>query len=993
MDTKRSVMLSRWWACVVVCLVGFLGVVGCSDDSSAEGDRDLSGTTQDTGGSSGSDTSGTSGTSGADSTSSTDTSGTSGTLEDTSTSSGADVLPDADVTPPDPNAIQITFDPAGEGFFRTPWPSDARLTATGTPDLHDFPDVNAQPLLGAYRAEIERAVHGFATMAVVYIQIDRPLAATTFPSILESTQADSKIQLIDLSEAGCGQRVPLEIAFNANGDRFTEDNLIQAAVAVGHVLKPATPYGLVVLRNLGDDEGFFTDRPALFDALLGSASSTPEGQSLAPFNRCLPQTGLALDDVAFATVFTTQDPLYETRLLRDTILDPVVAEVRALKDWRRSEAWSRAGDLITYEAAFEAPIFQSGQTPYETEGGELIFDAEGRPAIQRWEDVPMAVSWIDDPTKPTVRPVLVFIDGTGWSPWNHLTDNWVRAALDEGYVVASFMPQFHGGRAGFSGDTDVSTFNFFNPPAARTNFRQQCAETSYFLRVIRDQIAEQPEIPTLNLDHIVYGGHSQGAIVGAMNAGVEDQFDSYVLNGLSAYLTLTIIDRKDLADYEALIQSAFRITRELDRFYPLLQVVQLGAEAVDSHNYVQSWKGWPGNPDGNHVFVINGFKDATTTPRGIDQLTITADLAPIDPPGWDVDVDGTWDRAPEPLPISGNRDTTDPTQQATLATLLDLDTGHFTVYQRRAARDLALRFWDSSASTTEPPILEMLRESFCTDQRDDDGDTLVDCDDPDCAGFGNCVETACRDNADNDNDGFLDCADPDCINTNICNENNCDDDADNDGDSDTDCDDATCVGSQACEERICNDGFDTDDDNLIDCRDPACMRTDTCPLPREASCNDSTDDDTDSLTDCDDPDCVTSTDCPNTTCAEGDLGSATGSRLLSVLIEDMPDRFPPASCVPINDGLGGHDVVVAWTAPETARYAISSQGTRFDTVLSLFPTNCDFSTPIACNDDGLNFRLSRIERDFTAGEQVVIVLSAYDASATGPAVLSIEPLP
>jgi hypothetical protein len=50
------------------------------------------------------------------------------------------------------------------------------------------------------------------------------------------------------------------------------------------------------------------------------------------------------------------------------------------------------------------------------------------------------------------------------------------------------------------------------------------------------------------------------------------------------------------------------------------------------------------------------------------------------------------------------------------------------------------------------------------DGADDDGDGLIDCDDPDCAADASCAtgETACVDGRDDDGDGLTDCDDPDC---------------------------------------------------------------------------------------------------------------------------------------------------------------------------------------------------------------------------------------
>ncbi|MBM4391998.1 MAG: hypothetical protein FJ090_12825, partial [Deltaproteobacteria bacterium] len=61
----------------------------------------------------------------------------------------------------------------------------------------------------------------------------------------------------------------------------------------------------------------------------------------------------------------------------------------------------------------------------------------------------------------------------------------------------------------------------------------------------------------------------------------------------------------------------------------------------------------------------------------------------------------------------------------------------------------------------------------CLDGNDNDGDGLVDCDDPDCAADSSCTGSgtpteACLDGADNDADGLVDCDDPDCASDPSC---------------------------------------------------------------------------------------------------------------------------------------------------------------------------------------------------------------------------------
>ncbi|MCB9729638.1 MAG: hypothetical protein H6746_14310 [Deltaproteobacteria bacterium] len=98
------------------------------------------------------------------------------------------------------------------------------------------------------------------------------------------------------------------------------------------------------------------------------------------------------------------------------------------------------------------------------------------------------------------------------------------------------------------------------------------------------------------------------------------------------------------------------------------------------------------------------------------------------------------------------------------------------------------------------------RELFCSNDEDDDGDGLTDCDDPDCsddpAGGVTKIcsfEHSCNDGIDNDGDLAKDCADPDCAKRPACTtEASCDDQIDDDGDGLTDCDDPSCDGTVAC---------------------------------------------------------------------------------------------------------------------------------------------------------------------------------------------------
>jgi hypothetical protein len=122
-----------------------------------------------------------------------------------------------------------------------------------------------------------------------------------------------------------------------------------------------------------------------------------------------------------------------------------------------------------------------------------------------------------------------------------------------------------------------------------------------------------------------------------------------------------------------------------------------------------------------------------------------------------------------------------------------------------------------------------------------------------CAASTQVVEERCDDDVDNDGDGLIDCDDPGCAYDAACQADMeiCNDGLDNDGDSWIDCVDPDCAASPHCAViEVCDDGLDNDGDGLIDCVDPDCAASPHCDPDTEAAC-----------ADCADPDCYADPGC------------------------------------------------------------------------------------------------------------------------------------
>ncbi len=167
-------------------------------------------------------------------------------------------------------------------------------------------------------------------------------------------------------------------------------------------------------------------------------------------------------------------------------------------------------------------------------------------------------------------------------------------------------------------------------------------------------------------------------------------------------------------------------------------------------------------------------------------------------------------------------------------------------------------------------------EPACSDRRDNDGDGLVDFPaDPGCVSPGDTDEfnaplPQCSNGRDDDGDGFVDMNDPGCSSPNDNNESDdpaCSDHRDNDFDGLTDFPmDPGCVSPADTDEfnaplTQCSDGLDNDNDGRVDMQDPGCTSPQDNNESDEPQCSDRRDNDGDGLTDWPaDPGCQTPAD-------------------------------------------------------------------------------------------------------------------------------------
>jgi hypothetical protein len=576
-------------------------------------------------------------------------------------------------------------DPVLEGpeFFDRPWPSDARLV-DGHPDFSGFPRQGQYPLVDAYFAAAYE-LDGFGTNSPVYVRFAETMDTTLLPTAEESTTLDTPVMLLDVDPASPhrGERVPLQFEYWDEATHWTPEHLLAAAPVFGFPLRPATTYALVLRPPLsragamGDVWGYAGD-PAYTDT-----EDTLRGLGIDP------------ETVSLAVPFTTQNPVAETARIADAIWDrmaptPLGQELTLYAD--RSA-------YTLYTGHVDVPVWQWGERPYHDAGGGFLFDDDGNPLVYQWERVEFSLT-IPKGEMPTAGwPVVLYAHGTGG---DNFTFCQTGANDEEGTVMGrvgvamiGISQPLHGDRSTPDTNVDLDSFNFYNPDAGRTNFRQGALDQVYLANMLT---ANQPSFTVdgenIRLDpgRVAYFGHSQGGLVGAIAAPFfRGKVRVAGFSGTGGGLAMTILLRKDPLDIALVMEAllGFDADEHLSVLHPVIGVVQTLVEATDPLNYAGWWfadqPAWASAPV--PILLTEGLHDQATPSVTTEALAAAARVPIVGDAATDPDalllrgLEGT------PLPTSQNAmDWNGAAITAGLAQFPNQD--HYAIYQDNSARRL-----------------------------------------------------------------------------------------------------------------------------------------------------------------------------------------------------------------------------------------------------------------------------------------------------------------
>lgn len=514
--------------------------------------------------------------------------------------------------------VQLRFDPAsatpGDGFFAAPFPMDERLGDDGRMPIVDLPGARNLPLLeGLAETASEHRVSQIPVIwfglrgALGELNPDRPIHGEDAPILLVD---------VDPASAERGRRVPV-VASVVRSDAYAPVPLLAVSPVPGFVLRPATTYAAIVLRELGDADGELLGTPAeVLAGLRGRARDArdwPERvEAWSGLRDALPELDLTPDDVAGAAVFTTGDVVADVFELTEAVRQahPVVIEGLAIAE-QRGGSWPRYCEL---HGTVRMPQFQRGEPLFNTEG-LFEFGGDGLPVVQRYDDLPVVITVPREPMPEAGYPLAMYFHGSGGRSDQLVLRGPVTRSgeLAEGEGPAFVLAGQGFAAAGIAhpvnpervpGATAIAYLNFANLKAFRDTFRQGIIEQRLYLDALLDlripsaalEGCEGVSLPSggsayrFDEASVVAMGQSMGGMYTNLVGAVDPRIQAVVPTGAgghwSRFILITELLARQGLDATALLGNLLGLDEGFTWMHPALHIAQLAWEPAEPMVYL-----------------------------------------------------------------------------------------------------------------------------------------------------------------------------------------------------------------------------------------------------------------------------------------------------------------------------------------------------------------------------------------------------------------------
>jgi pimeloyl-ACP methyl ester carboxylesterase len=543
------------------------------------------------------------------------------------------------------------MDFARSALFDAPVPDESMRVGVLI-DLSRLPNAENSLFVKAARDVVARDARGFSQTSTIFFQSSGPLDPKSLPDVAGTTARDAAVQIVDVDSASParGSRTPAEVTYAEDGGPYGAPDMLGITPYQGRPLRAATLYAAVVLRRVTDRVGRALGRSPSMAAL--AKGQRPDGMSdatLATYRAALDtlaKDGIATGDLAALAVFRTDDwaPSYQS-VLADAVSRPKMADPLAPK-----ETFDK---FCVYAGTIDMPVYQGGAPPYASTGGEWMFDASGKPMLQRLERANIVVTVPRAGMPADGFPTVVF-SRPGAGGERPLVDRGVQAMSGGPAITPGTGPALEFARAGFAAisidgplgglrnpdksDEQFLIFNIGNPVAIRDNVRQSAVElaiTAHLLDGLTVDASSCPDVmQTARFDtkKVALFGHSMGATIAPLALAFEPRFGAAILSGAGgSWIENVLYKQKPLAVRplaELLVGYTTR-QRQLAMGDPALALVQWAAEAADPPVWGDRIVVPLTQGRARHVLMIQGIVDHYILPpmANASSLSFGLDLA------------------------------------------------------------------------------------------------------------------------------------------------------------------------------------------------------------------------------------------------------------------------------------------------------------------------------------------------------------------------------
>ncbi len=568
-------------------------------------------------------------------------------------------------------------------FYRLPFPNDVRRKA-GHPDLSNHPTPGPE-LLGfdvvdRYLRYVEQSTDGFSTYPTVIFRFN---ASISFDSLGEA----GSLRWSDVTPGASGGDLGLGYEVTTGRGAYLCANSVSIRPPQGHPLVPGHTYAVLMSNQVQDGNNVPVAASPDFSALV-SASAPGDPALAAPYAAYKPlrdwaaAKGVSLSSYIDGTVFTVAHATAEASNLAAAAMAAPVATASgwvncakgpspcpqaAATDGRACPATPNPA-FDELHALLTLPIFQQGDEPYltPTDGGDLVLGAGGVPAVQRTEQVCMALTVPRGAMPASGWPLVVFAHGTGGSFRSFVDSNLPQmlGSVSNGMgqtvsmAVLSIDEVEHGTRRGSSQSSpDDLFFNFANPAAARGNPLQGGADQVALLRFAQSLDLSASRSPTGNeikFGSVAYWGHSQGSTEGGILLGYVSGYAGVVFSGQGASLVDALVTKKNPVDVSAAVPFVLEETSGVDAYHPVLGILQNAIDPDDPLNHAGTFTVPPAMVTARHVLQPYGLGDTYAPPVTEQTFAIAAALGLAAPSSGVTTPDPIGGLIPLAVPVGGN---------------------------------------------------------------------------------------------------------------------------------------------------------------------------------------------------------------------------------------------------------------------------------------------------------------------------------------------------